>query len=131
VVAVLDTRYSYDSAGPVRRLIRWTAGIGPVSWLLARSLDRIDRTVFKISNGRQTYASLISGLPVVMLTTMGCRTGRQSMVPVVGIPDGEQLAVIASNYGQRRHPAWFHNLIANPAAEVSVHGLKKPVRALL
>jgi deazaflavin-dependent oxidoreductase (nitroreductase family) len=128
---LLDVHYSYESAGPVRRLVRWTAGIGPVSWLLARSLDRIDRAVFQVSKGRHTCASLISGLPVVMLTTTGARTGRPSTVPVVGIPDGEKLAVIASNYGQRRHPAWYHNLVANPAAEVSVHGVQKRMRARL
>lgn len=131
MIAVLDRRYAYGSAGPVRRLVRWSAGIGPVSWLLARSLDHIDRVTFKISKGRQTYASLISGLPVVMLTTKGCRSARETTVPVVGIPDGEHLAVIASNYGQHRNPAWYHNLRANPAASVSVRGVQKRVRARL
>jgi deazaflavin-dependent oxidoreductase (nitroreductase family) len=128
---VLEKRYSYHSAGPVRRLGRWSAGIGPISWLLARSLDRVDRAVFKITKGRHTYTSLLAGLPIVMLTTTGARTGRQSTAPVVGIPDGEDLAVIASNYGQPRHPAWHHNLIANPVATVSVRGVQKRVRARL
>jgi deazaflavin-dependent oxidoreductase (nitroreductase family) len=131
VVEVLDKRYSYHSAGPLRQLIRWTAGIAPVTWLLARSLDRIDRAVYRMSKGRHTYASIFAGLPVVMLTTTGRQTGRQSTVPVLGIPDGEHLAVIASNYGQERHPAWYHNLTANPAARVAIQGVEKPVRARL
>jgi len=66
-----------------------------------------------------------------MLTIRGCRSGRQSTVPVVGIPDGEHLVVVAANYGRQRNPAWYHNLIANPAATLSVHGIQKPVRARL
>jgi deazaflavin-dependent oxidoreductase (nitroreductase family) len=128
---MLGKQYSYESAGPVRRLVRWTAGIAPVTWLLARSLDRIDRAVYKMSKGRHAYASIFAGLPIVMLTTTGRQTGRKSTVPVLGIPDGERLAVIASNYGQERHPAWYHNLAANPAATVSVRGVDRPVRARL
>lgn len=121
---MLDTRYSFESAGPIHRLMRWTAGIGPVGWLLARSIDPIDRAVFKVSTGHQTGASLISGLPVVMLTTTGSRTGRPNSVPVVGIPDGNLLAVIASNYGQQHHPSWYHNLLKNPEAAVPTPCLK-------
>jgi deazaflavin-dependent oxidoreductase (nitroreductase family) len=52
-------------------------------------------------------------------------------VPVVGIPDGEHVVIIAANYGRQRNPAWYHNLMANTAATLSVHGLQQPVRARL
>jgi deazaflavin-dependent oxidoreductase (nitroreductase family) len=91
----------------------------------------MDRAVYKMSKEHHTFTSVFTGLPVVMLTTTGAKTGRQTTVPVVGIPDGEDLAVIASNYGQQRHPAWYHNLTANPAATVAVHGVEKRVRARL
>jgi deazaflavin-dependent oxidoreductase (nitroreductase family) len=39
------------------------------------------------------------------------------------------VAVIASNFGQSRHPAWYHNLRADPDAEVEVDGTRQPVRA--
>ena len=74
---------------------------------------------------------MLTGLPIVMLTTKGARTGRQVTVPVVGIRDGERIAVIASNYGQPYHPAWYHNLIANPLATLSFAGAQKTVRARL
>ena len=128
---MVQGQYSYAAAGPVRRMVRWTAGIAPVTWILARSLDPMDRAVYKASKGRHTFTSVFTGLPVVMLTTIGAKSGRPSTVPVVGIPDGEHLAVIASNYGQHRHPAWFHNLTANPAATVTVQGVEKQVRARL
>jgi deazaflavin-dependent oxidoreductase (nitroreductase family) len=39
-------------------------------------------------------------------------------MPLVGIPMGDDLAVIGSNYGQERTPGWVHNLLAHPAARV-------------
>ncbi len=124
-------RYSYRAAGRARRLVRTIGGVAPVSWLLSRTAHHIDHGVFRITKGRHTFVSLISGLPIVMLTTTGARTGRQGTVPVVGIPDGDRLVVVASNYGQQHHPAWYHNLIANPRATISVAGARKPVRARL
>ncbi len=122
-------RYSYMAAGRVRRLVRTIGGVRPVGWLLARTAHHIDRPVFKVTKGRHTFVSLISGLPIVMLTTTGARTGRQGTVPVVGIADGERLAVIASNYGHRHHPTWYHNLIANPVATVEVGSERFKIRA--
>jgi F420H(2)-dependent quinone reductase len=45
----------------------------------------------------------VSGLPVVMLTTTGAKTGQQRVWPVIGLSDGDNLAAIASNWGQRHH----------------------------
>jgi deazaflavin-dependent oxidoreductase (nitroreductase family) len=65
-----------------------------------------------------------------MLTTVGARTGRRRTVPVLGLPFGERLGVIASNFGQHRQPAWYYNLKANPDAEVVVDGVRRRVRAV-
>lgn len=107
---------------------RWSPAL---SWLLARTVHHIDRVVFKVTEGHHTLISRLTGLPIVMLTTTGARTGREVTVPVVGIRDGERIAVIASNYGQPQHPAWYHNLIANPLATVSFAGARKTMRARL
>jgi deazaflavin-dependent oxidoreductase (nitroreductase family) len=53
-----------------------------------------------------------------MLTTTGAKSGLPRPMPLVGIPMGDDLAVIGSNYGQERTPGWVHNLLANPAATV-------------
>jgi deazaflavin-dependent oxidoreductase (nitroreductase family) len=57
-----------------------------------------------------------------MLTTIGAKSGESRTVPVFPIPHAEGLAVIASNFGGTKHPAWYHNLKANPRATVSVEG---------
>lgn len=122
---------TYDRANAVQRFLRTFAATGPGSWFFARVLHRIDRPVYKLTRGRRTFASLVAGLPVVMLTTTGARSGRPRSVPVLGLPTADGLAVIASNYGQARHPAWYHNLLANPTGEVTVDGVTRRFHAVV
>jgi deazaflavin-dependent oxidoreductase (nitroreductase family) len=121
---------AYAEANPIQRFLRRFAASGPGSWLFARVLHRIDRPVYRLTRGRHTFASLVSGIPVVMLTTTGARSGQPRSVPVLGLPTPEGLAVIASNFGQRRHPAWYHNLRANPVGQVAVDGEVRGFRAI-
>jgi deazaflavin-dependent oxidoreductase (nitroreductase family) len=51
-------------------------------------------------------------------------------VPVLGLPTDDGLVVVASNFGQHRHPSWYHNLRANPEGEVAVNGAKRRFRAV-
>ena len=113
---------AYDQANPVQRALRRFGASPPGSWLFARVLHHIDRPVYRLTRGRHTLASLVAGLPVVMLTTTGARSGLPRSVPVVGLPTADGLAVIASSYGQRHHPAWYHNLRSKPEGEVTVDG---------
>jgi deazaflavin-dependent oxidoreductase (nitroreductase family) len=120
----------YDQANAVQRALRRFAASGPGSWLFARILHRIDRPVHRLTRGRYTLASLLSGIPVVMLTTTGARSGQPRSVPVLGIPSNGGLAVVASNFGQDRHPGWYHNLQSHPDAEVVVDGVHRRVHAV-
>lgn len=120
---------AFDQANAIQRALRRFAASGPGSWLFARVMHHIDRPVHRLSKGRFTFASLVSGLPVVMLTTTGAKSGQPRTVPLVGIPAQSDLAIIASNFGQYRHPAWYHNLRAHPEAEIVVQGQRRRVRA--
>ena len=53
-------------------------------------------------------------LPTALLETRGARTGRPRRNGVIYFHDGERVTVIASKLGLPEHPAWFHNLAANP-----------------
>jgi deazaflavin-dependent oxidoreductase (nitroreductase family) len=117
--------YRYAEANPLRRIVRQAASTRPMAWLFARILHRIDGVTYRATRGRTTASMWSTGLPMVMLTTTGARTGQPRTVPVVGIPHGDQLVLIASNYGQQRHPAWYHNIRAQPAVSVAVHGVTR------
>lgn len=120
----------YASANALQRGIRRLAASGPGSWLFVRTLHHVDRPVYRLSRGRHTLASLLSGIPVAMLTTTGARSGKPRTVPVLGLPSSEGLVVIASNFGQERHPAWYYNLRADPTGEVVIDGEKRRFRAV-
>ena len=119
----------YGEANRLQRRLRALPGLGWVTWCFSRALRPIDRAVFRISGGRHTLVSLLTGLPVVMLRTTGARSGQVRTLPVLGIPDGDRIVVLASNWGNQHHPSWYHNLRAHPRASVSVGGRTTPVRA--
>lgn len=121
---------TFADANVVQKVLRRFAGSGPGSWLFARAAHRIDRPVFRLTRGRHTFASLVSGIPVVMLTTTGARSGKPRTVPVLGLPTPDGIAVVASNFGQQRHPAWYHNLRANPVGSLAVDGQSRRFRAV-
>jgi deazaflavin-dependent oxidoreductase (nitroreductase family) len=77
-----------------------------------------------------TVSSLLAGLPVIVLTTTGARSGLPRSAPLVGLRSGSgAYAVIASNFGQHHHPAWSHNLRARSEATIAVAGRSTRVRA--
>jgi deazaflavin-dependent oxidoreductase (nitroreductase family) len=119
----------YDRANQFQKLVRRFAASGPGSWLFARIAPGLDRPIHRLTRGRHTLGSLLTGLPVVMLTTTGARSGQPRTVPILGIPVTVGIAVIASNWGQARHPGWYHNLRAHPSATVTVRGGEVRVQA--
>jgi deazaflavin-dependent oxidoreductase (nitroreductase family) len=121
--------YRYDQANLFHRLIRWSGSVPPISWLYARTLHHIDRVVYRATSGRKTFTSLVTGLPVVQLTTTGARSGLPRTLPVLGVPEGDRLIVIASNFGQYNNPSWYYNLRAQPHAEIVFEGTSRQVEA--
>jgi len=120
----------YAEANAAQRGLRRFAASGPGSWLFARVLDRLDRITFRATKGRHLFSSLLSALPVAMVTTTGARSGRPRTVPLLAMPVDDGLVVIGSNYGRPKHPAWRHNRCAHPEGEVEVEGLRWAVRAV-
>jgi deazaflavin-dependent oxidoreductase (nitroreductase family) len=74
--------------------------------------------LYKSSGGKR--GATIQGLPVLLLTTRGRKSGAQRTVPVVPFIEDGQTYVIASMGGQPQHPAWFFNLEADPKVEVQL-----------
>jgi deazaflavin-dependent oxidoreductase (nitroreductase family) len=120
----------YDDEGLVRRIMRQSGAVWPLSLFWAQTLYHVDRVVHRRTRGRSTFTSWLTGLPVVMLTTTGARSGRASTMPVLGFPDGDATVVIGSNYGRPRHPAWVHNLRAHPRATLTLGDVAHDVEAV-
>ena len=69
--------------------------------------------------------------PLVLLTTTGAKSGREYTTPLVYKRDGDRLLVFGSKGGAPTHPAWFHNLVANPKVLVELPGERYEARAVV
>jgi deazaflavin-dependent oxidoreductase (nitroreductase family) len=71
------------------------------------------------------------GMPLVLLTTTGAKSGNQHTTPVCVREDGDDLVVVGSMGGMRKHPQWYRNLQANPELTVEYLGDSYRARAEL
>lgn len=130
VVGLIDELgYRVPEANLPQRLMWKVSSSRPGAWLFAKTLHHIDRVVLRLSRQRVTVPGVLAGLPVLTLATQGARTGQRREVPLVGVPSGEQIAVIGTRFGQPRTPGWYFNLRADPRAGVAYRGRTVPVVA--
>jgi len=91
-------------------------GRSPVGNFFAKQIaPKIDPPLLRLTGGR---FSSVYPLPIMLLTTRGAKSGLQRTLPLAYVADGDTLILIASNYGRTGHPAWYHNLVANPRVDV-------------
>jgi deazaflavin-dependent oxidoreductase (nitroreductase family) len=119
---------------PPRRTIldrsgQWFASTTVGAQVMSRVMPAMDTFVMKVTGGRTTFAEAGAGLPTIYLTTRGAKTGLSRTVPLVAVVDGDQLAIIGSNWGRSQHPAWVHNLLADPRATIAWGRHSLPVTA--
>ena len=70
------------------------------------------------------------GASMLLLHTVGARTGQHRVNPLVYLPDGERFVVFATNNGAPTNPDWYHNLLANPEVTAEVGTQTIPLRAV-
>lgn len=95
--------------------------------LKVRALSALHRSLYSLSRGRA--GGRIVGLPVLLLTTTGRRSGLPRTVPLTYFEDGDAIVLVASYGGRPQHPAWFVNLEATPEVEVRTGGDRRRLRA--
>jgi deazaflavin-dependent oxidoreductase (nitroreductase family) len=65
-----------------------------------------------------TQGTTLRGMPVIIVTNLGCKTGAIRKTPLMKAVDGPNYILIASKGGQPNHPVWYYNLKANPSVEI-------------
>jgi deazaflavin-dependent oxidoreductase (nitroreductase family) len=78
-------------------------------------MPALDRRLMGLTGGR---VALTMGLPTLLLTTTGRKTGEPRSAPLLYMRHGEDLVLIGTSFGSRSHPAWYLNLMAKPQASV-------------
>jgi deazaflavin-dependent oxidoreductase (nitroreductase family) len=66
---------------------------------------------------------------MLLLDHVGAKSGTRRTTPLVYVEDGADVVIVASKGGHPKHPAWFHNLRANPETTVQIGAERRPVRA--
>ena len=69
------------------------------------------------------------GRPVIVLTSVGAKTGKLRKTPLMRVEHDGEYAVVASLGGAPKHPVWYHNLVANPHVELQDGPVKKDYQA--
>jgi deazaflavin-dependent oxidoreductase (nitroreductase family) len=83
---------------------------------------------FRANNG-EVQAPYENPPPMLLLHTIGAKTGKEHIVPMRARVEGEALYVFASAHGSERHPDWYYNLIAHPEIVIEKGSETIPVRA--
>jgi len=110
----------------IQRTNRKLAALRPMSKLFSYTFHHMDRPVVNWSNGRYSATSLLTGMPLVTLTATGAKSGVARETPLIGSPSGDEVILIASNWGGKKHPSWYYNLKATPACTLSYSGKTEP-----
>lgn len=92
-----------------------------VTAFFATRMHRMDLAVLRWTRSKYTMSEVL-GWPIISLTATGAKSGRRLTQPLIGIFDGDRIALIASSFGREHNPGWYYNLKANPECEVQFRG---------
>ena len=84
-----------------------------------RVMSRLNTWIYRVSGGR-LLGRFPGGAPVLLLTTVGRRSGRLQTAPLLYLQEGDNYVVVASKGGMTHNPLWFKNLEANPQVDMEV-----------
>ena len=71
---------------------------------------------YESSGGREANTFMDTGLPIIVVTTIGNKTGKVRKTPLMRVEHNGEYALVASVGGAPKHPVWYHNLVADPEA---------------
>ncbi len=97
-------------------------------WPVLNRLMSGHTAVYRATRGRVGHR--LPGLaPMLLLDHVGAKSGTKRTIPLLYITDGDDVAIVASKGGHPKHPAWFHNLRANPDTTIQIGSRRRPVHA--
>lgn len=99
------------------------------SWPVLRRLMGVHTFVYRASDGRLGHHLPGLRAPMLLLDHVGARSGQRRTAPLIYVPDGDDLVIVASKGGHPSHPAWLHNLRAHPDTVVQVGDERRAVHA--
>lgn len=103
-------------------------GLADRSWPVLRRMMGGHATVYRLTGGLVGHR--LPGAPAMLLLEhVGAKSGTRRTTPLVYVPDGDDVVIVASKGGHPRHPGWYHNLRAHPDTTVQIGSEHRAVRA--
>jgi deazaflavin-dependent oxidoreductase (nitroreductase family) len=93
-----------------------------------RTMAAVNTWIYRLSGGR-IAGKWTHGEPMLLLTTIGRKSGEPRTVPLVYMSEGDRLIVVGSQAGMSKDPQWMANAAANPSVEVEIGARKRKMRA--
>src|SRR5919112_198715 len=87
-------------------------------WRVFNTSVKGHTAIFRLTGGR--VGGRMLGGPILLLQHTGAKSGKRRISPLLYLPDGERMVIVASKGGYTKHPGWFHNLKADPDTTVEV-----------
>ena len=113
---------------PYQSFVKWWGQRPSFAWFGRHILTPLDR----LTRGRKhTMTTTGTDFPLCYLTTTGRKSGRSRVVPLLYTGGEDAPIITGTNFGGNHHPAWAHNLCADPQAVLQLNGAERPVRARL
>ncbi len=107
------------AGGRIERAVKRLGATKAGGWYFLNVANPIDKRLVPATNGR---LSLAPGQPILVLETVGAKSGAVRRIPLLYATDGDDIVLVASKAGAAKHPAWYHNLRANPDVRLFVKG---------
>ena len=107
-----------------------TSPLDGVARAVMKLYTRLNVFVYRSSSGR-LMSRFPDGSPICLVTMTGARTGRRRTVPLIHVPHGDDVLLVASQGGMSTNPSWFHNLVACPEVSITAEGRTRRMRARL
>lgn len=102
--------------------------VPPAGSLQLRALNvmtRLNVVAYRLSGGR--VGGRMQKAPVCILHQVGRKSGKRRETPLLYLPDGDKVILVASAGGRETSPAWFHNLMAMDVADIEIKGRRTPM----
>jgi len=99
-----------------------------------RVMSRVNTWAYRVSGGRiggnwRVGSALRAPVPVCLVTTTGRKSGEPRTVPLLHIPDGDRVSLVASQGGLPKDPQWYKNILVHPDVTVQVGRRKRDMTA--
>lgn len=99
----------------------------PTTEKALKAVTAVHIGVYKTTGGK--LGGRLQGSPVLLLETVGRKSGKRRTTPLLYLPEGRNMVIVASKGGAAKHPAWWLNLRDNPETKVQVGSHRLAVRA--